>query len=1120
MNNKSINQEVHSFCTFCKKTPIAMRITLLFLFVLIFQLQANDSYSQNTKISLDMENTRIEKVLQSIEEKSDYYFLYNSKLIDVDKKIDIHVNNATIASVLDKIFRTENVEYEVKNAQIILSPKNINENSSGLSYESRQAGKKITGKVVDENGEAVIGANVVEKGTMNGTVTDIDGNFSLQADNNAILQISYIGYHPQEINIAGRTDIDIILEEDLKTLDEVVVVGYGVQKKSDITGAVSSLSSRMLEERPQINIIQSLQGAIAGLNISVTGSNAEGSSSATTIRGSNSITASNKPLIILDGVPFDGPWSEINSTDVQSIEVLKDASSAAIYGARGANGVILVTTKRGDADKLNVSYNAFVTMSKPINIPRLMNGEEYWKYKIEALKEANTVDPTPDNPEPWMANMTDTEIRMHEQGNYTDWVDAITRNAFSQQHNLSFRGGASKTKYYISLNYLNSQGVALNNKFERYNFRINLDQEFNSWLKFTTNTQLGRYNRSGSSPDFGRAFLMIPLSEPYNEDGSVKLKTWEHSSEAFNRNPLSNINEKNSDVRYKVITNNAIDITVPWVKGLSYKLNTGFTLETSSWKNYKGRDTFQGEGTNGELNTDDWNSSDWMIENIVSYINQFGKHNIFFTGLYSAQSKVREGVGLNGKDFPNDVMYYYQPAKAGTISGSASYWKQNHISQMARLNYSYDSRYLLTLTARRDGYSAFGDDSKFGIFPSMALGWNISNEDFFTDSKAEKLISSLKLRASYGKNGNEAVSGAYVTLPNLNTFNYLTDDHKPMYGFYPVKLASPNLGWETTTSFNTGLDFGLLAGRIQGSFDMYWSNTSDLLLSRTIPTINGTSTLLDNVGKTSNNGWEFQVTSTNINNKDFTWNTTLNMVHYNSKIKNVGLFDENGNPADDVASRWFIGHPVGSNYDYVFNGIWQITNPDNPNGAQDPNYPNSIPGYMKYEDNDGEIGITTADRRIIGRSLPDITIGMMNMLNYKNVSLSFFINSQFGQTARNYLKDVNSNSYAQNKMMIEFWTPDNPINTYPKNQLNSGVNPEGAGFYEKTDFIRLQDVTLSYKFPKSILGKTGIERFEVYTNLKNIYTWTNWTGLDPEFIGSQRAAPQLGSMVLGVKFDF
>lgn len=975
----------------------------------------------------------------------------------------------------------------------------------------------VTGNVKDEKGEPIIGANVIVKGTSVGSITNLEGDFSLaNVQNGSIIEISFIGYLQQEVKVDGNKPINVFLKEDNKVLDEVVVVGYGVQKKSDVTGAVATFNAKTLDERPRTNIIQSLQGSIAGLNISITGSNAEGSASSTVIRGTNSISASNKPLLILDGIPFDGPWSEINSNDVQSIEVLKDASSAAIYGARGSNGVILITTKKGEEGKMSVSYNAFFTFNTPINIPRMMNGEEFWKYKTEAIQASLGANAEPDA---YLAQMTATEIRMHEAGLSTDWLDLATRNSFSQQHNLSFRGGAAKTKYFISANYINNEGITVNNQFERYNFRINLEQQFASWLKFSTNTQLGRYNRSGKSPDFGRAFLMPPIAEAYNEDGSLKLKAWESSSDQFNRNPLSEIYESNSDVRYKVITGNAIDITVPFIKGLSYKLNTGFTYEASTYKNYEGRNTYFGEQLNGRLNTDDWNQTNWIVENILNYVRTFDKHSIFFTAMYSAESTVYEQNKMSGTDFPNDVMTYYQASKAGTLSGSSSYWKQNHISQMARLNYSFDSRYLLTLTMRRDGYSAFGEKSKFGIFPSIALGWNVSNEDFYQKLSIKDYLSTLKMRFSYGKNGNEAISGAYATLPNLSTFNYLTEDHKPMYGFYPRKLASPSLGWETTTSFNAGIDFGLLNGRIQGSIDAYWSNTKDLLLSRTIPTINGTDNLLENIGKTANNGVELQLTSTNIDNKNFNWSTTFTLSHYNTKIKDVGLYDENGKPIDDIASGWFIGQPVNVNYGYVFDGVWQISDPSNLNGEQDPDIMYSIPGYVKYKDIDGKKGITTDDREIIGRRIPDFTAGISNTFTYKDFSLSFFLNGQVGATARNYLRDVNGISYSQNKMMIEFWTPENPINTYPKNML-SNVDPYGAGFYEKTDFLRLQDITLTYRLPKSLLGKIDIDRLDVFMNIKNLATWTSWTGLDPEFIGNQRATPAVRSLILGFKLDF
>lgn len=410
----------------------------------------------------------------------------------------------------------------------------------------------INGNVTDEQGEPIIGANVVIQGTGTGTITDVEGNFKLASvTKGAVMEISFIGYISKTLQVKDASSLKIVLKEDNQALDEVVVVGYGVQRKSDLTGSVASVNSDVLESRPQANLIQSLQGAVPGLNISVTGSNAEGSSTTTRIRGNNSITADNKPLVILDGIPFDGPWSEINPNDVESIEVLKDASSAAIYGARGSNGVILITSKRGKKDRLTVSYDTYVTIDQPINLPRMMNGKEFYKYKSEAFKATNTTPPTEENPEPWLDNFTPTELAMYAAGQSTDWMKLATQTGIKQQHNLSFRGGANKTSYFISLNYTDVKGTAVGNEFKRYNVRFNLDQEFNSWLKFSTTTQLGRYDRSGSSASFWRAIKQVPLGRAYNEDGSLTLSATEDSSSAFSINPLGSLNNKTKDTRWR-----------------------------------------------------------------------------------------------------------------------------------------------------------------------------------------------------------------------------------------------------------------------------------------------------------------------------------------------------------------------------------------------------------------------------------------------------------------------------------------------------------------------------------------------------------------------------------------
>jgi len=1102
-------------------SKILLRMKLLTFFIFLSMLSASaSSYSQQTKFKLNLSGVSVREVFREIEENSKFILLYNEKQLDVNRKVDINVDNETVESILDQTFKDTPNRYKIYDRQIVISTVESQEPAVEVVKEIPTEQKnQISGTVKDSKGVLLPGVSVVVKGTTIGTVTDIDGKFVLATSSDVkTLVFSFIGMKSIETDLKGKTNLSIVLEEETIGLGEVIAVGYGVQKKSDLTGAVVSFNTKTMQENPKVNVIQNLQGAVAGLNISFTGSNAEGSATSTTIRGSNSITASNKPLIILDGVPFTGSWAELNPNDIQSIEVLKDASSAAIYGARGSNGVILIATKKGKKEQMTISYDGFMSMDQAINIPNLMDGESFWKYKIEALKAANTAPITPTNPEPWMGAITATEDRMHKAGLSTDWLDLSLRNGFKQQHNASFRGSVNKTSYYVSLNYTDSKGVSVNDQFKRAGFRINFEQELTSWLKFNTNTQFGRYDRSGKSPDFGKAFLMNPLSEAYDADGNMRLSSWEDSSVSYARNPLSSINEKNSNITQKLITNNAFDVTIPFVKGLSYKLNTGYTSEFQKVQNYQGRDTYEGLGANGILENSSNNSTDWIIENILSYIRDFGKHSLFVTGLYSAQSTVAEANSQTGRDFGNDVMYYYQVSKAGTLSGTANYVKANHISQMIRVNYSYDSRYLLTLTARRDGYSAFGENSKFGLFPSVALGWNLSNEAFYKGTSISNVLSNFKYRISLGKNGNEAVS-PYVTLPNLSSDNYLSDSKNPLYGYYPSRLESPNLGWESTASLNTGFDFGLYKDRIRGTFDVYWSNTSNLLLSRTIPSINGTNSLIDNVGKTKNNGFEVQITSRNIQNNKFTWSTDLALSHYRTQIVDVGLFDESGNPIDDIASNWFIGQPVSVNYDYKITGIWQIANPANPNGKQDPNFQYSIPGYVKYDDKTAGNDINPADKQLIGSRIPDFTAGLNNTFRYGNFSFNVFLNSTFGITARNTLLNVGNVSWRENQMEKVFWTPENPINTYPKNDLNGSVNPLRAGFYEKTDFIRVQDISLSYHFPEKIIKQLKMQKLELYMNINNLYTWTNWSGLDPEFIGNQLSIPKTRSFLLGLRFD-
>ncbi len=954
---------------------------------------------------------------------------------------------------------------------------------------------QVKGTVFDGvNNEPFIGASVVVKGTMKGVNTDVDGSFSLDAAAGDILLFSFVGYVDQEVVITDvNAQIYVTLMEDVTLLDEVVVVGYGSQKKSDVTGAVATFDSKQLQERPNLNLVHAMQGAVAGLQISVTGSNAEGSRTTTRIRGNNSISASNSPLVILDGIPYDGNWGELNTNDVESVEILKDASSAAIYGARGANGVILIQTKKGkEGQKVSVSYNGYVALDKAINIPAMMDGKTFYEMKTAAG---------------WATSAT--EEKMYAEGRSTDWLALAMQDGLRMDHNLSFRGASKTTRFYASANLSNNRGLAIGDNFKRYHFNFSFEQDLGKWFKFGTNTRYGYYDRGGSSVNFSNAYLMNPLSEPYNEDGSIRLLTWEDNN--YSDNPLSALNEISNDIVRSFTSNNYLDVMTP-IKGLTYRLNTGYTYRTRLQQNYQGKDTVEGMKNSGVLYTGNMYREDWIVENILSYSREFGKHTLFLTGLYSAQSQDVIRNSINAQGFPNDVMTYWQPNKASTLSASASRVTSTHISQMFRVNYSYDSRYLLTLTARRDGYSAFGNDRKYGIFPSVALGWNLSNEAFMNGSK----FNLLKLRVSWGKNGNEAID-AYSTLPVLNGKNYLSDEYTSIYGFYPNQLASPLLGWETTTSYNVGLDFGLLKNRIKGTFDVYTTRTSDLLLKRTIPSINGTNSLLDNVGRTRGNGIEFQISSINISKRNFSWSTDFNIVHAHNEIVDVGLYDKDGNPMDDVASEWFIGYPINVNYDYTFDGIHQ--------SGETLSYttPISQPGYVKYKDLDGDQVIDTKDLSIIGSREPRLTFGLNNLLTYKNLTLSVFMSGQIGALYPNYLMSTHTLSFRRNQLARTFWTEDNPINTFHKNVGDGSENTKRVGFYEKTDYLRIQDVNLGYSFPRDWTTNFGISRLQIYANIKNLCTWTSWSGLDPEFVTSatgQRAVPQIREFLLGVRIDF
>lgn len=956
--------------------------------------------------------------------------------------------------------------------------------------------RTITGTVTDETGETLPGVNVVVQGTTTGTTTDVNGTYSIGVPaNNNVLVFSYIGMITREIQIGNSTVINVTMEMETFGMDEVVVVGYGTQKKSDITGTVASVGQERLELVPNLNIAQAIQGAVPGVMMQ-TSSAGSAPNEVIMIRGRNSIRASNDPLIVVDGIPYGGQLRDINPNDVKSIEVLKDASAAAIYGSRGANGVILVTTKEGLEGKPKISYDGYYSIQQFTDLPNLMNGEEFYNFKMDREPDA----------------LTQSEREVYESGEWVDWLDLALRNGKSTQHNISVSGGFQNTQYYVSGGITDVQGLAVNDNYLRLTTRINLDTKITDWLTLGTRTQFSYDDRSGNSPTWDGdqgVFWMNPLTKAYDENGKLTIYPWD--DDPYFRNPLMGTLATNMNESYQAVINNYAIVNIPFVPGLNYRINTGFRMRFLDTGNYYGRDTQVGLNNRGDASTNRSRYNNNVIENIVNYNREFGNHNLFFTGVYSFEENKGSSNTLSASGFPHDFLTWYSASQAELIQPGFSYNSTALISQMLRLNYSYDSRYLLTLTGRRDGYSGFGAANKWGVFPSVALGWNIANENFFT---AKNFLNELKLRASFGLNGNQAV-GAYETISRLSQNNIVAGS-STLPGYIPSRLGEDNLGWESTKNLNVGLDFGMLNNRIVGDLNVYKSNTYDLLLGRTISAVHGITSITQNIGETENFGFEASVTSRNIVKKDFRWVTTANAAALKNKIVSLyGELDEDGNEIDDIANQWFIGQPIRVNFGYVWDGIWQQDEADMAAlyGTQ--------PGFVKIKDLDGDTALTANDRKIIGQQDPKFMWGMNNSVTYKNLTLSVFMHGVHGVTKNNVLKSDNVyNGVRRNTTKKNWWTPENPNNEWYMNHIDAHrMQGVSANNYENASFIRIKDITLTYDFARGLLKNSGLDKLKVYFTGRNLFTFTNWEGLDPELDG-QRSIPLQKEYVFGINLGF
>jgi len=931
----------------------------------------------------------------------------------------------------------------------------------------------LRGKVTDDRGVPVPGANIKVSGTNQGTTSDANGAFSITLSKPAILVISFVGYAQKSVPADGNNlALTVVLTENTdKNLSEIVVVGYGTQKKSDITGSVTSIPKARFSELPVTNVLQAIQGVAAGVNITQT-SSVPGAAPSALVRGQNSINANTGPYVVVDGIPLSktgGTLNDINPNDIASMEILKDASSVAIYGTNGANGVILITTKRGTTGKPVIRYNAYAGVEDIAHILEPRDAQAYLQKYADYLSQTGQTQTSP------VPNFG--ELQNYNAGVTTDWVKEATQTGILQDHNLSISGGSADVRYFISGDYLDQKGVVKGYNYKRASVRSNLDINVTSFLTVGTSMFFTNNNTDGGRVNLLNATAMSPYGVKYNADGTYRI--YPMNPEQLYVNPLLGLVTDRVNRSTNLNGNAYAEVKFSGkLQGLKYRLNAGYTYLPVRTGSYTGRAANDLNGTANTLNSE---NNSYTLENVLSYTKDIKKHHIDFTGLYSNQQrKYVENKG-NATGFVNDELSFNNLGAGATQTSSSFAYRYGQISQMGRINYSYDSRYLLTVTARRDGSSVFGGNtSKYGVFPSAAIGWNISREAFMQNMK---FVDNLKLRLSHGKSGNEAIA-VYRTITADTTVR------QPFNGVSTIGVTAKNLGnnnlkWETTTSTNLGLDFGILKNRISGTIDAYKTKTTDILLLRSLPIITGYGNVFDNLGEVDNRGIEITVNTKNFEQGNFRWETSVNFATNRNKL--VDLY---GDRKSDLGNRWFIGQPINVVYDYRMTGVWQV--------GEDPSKqdPGAKPGDLKFADLNGDGQITADDREVLGQTAPKWTGGLTNTFHYKNLNLNIFI-----QTARGITKTNNDLNYGDETgkrntpAEVGYWTAGNQSQSRPALSYN---NTRGYGYASDASYTRIKDVTLSYVFGQKVLDKLHLGSLTIYASGRNLHTFTNWIGWDPE----------------------
>lgn len=1064
---------------------------------------------KEARITLSLNNATVEQVFQEIENSTNYEFFYDRSFIDKKIRLNLKLSNSAVSEVLMKVSEKAGLKFRQVNHVINVSEIEKQNNLQQEVIEVIIQTRAIRGKVTAGDSETLPGVNVVEKGTTNGTVTDLEGEYNLTVSEGATLVFSSVGYTSEEVVVGNRSVIDLVLSEDVQQLQELVVIGYGTQEKKDVTGAIGTVEQENIVRANPVQTAQALQGQVAGVNVSRVNGR-PGAGFEINIRGLNSINFSNEPLVVIDGV-MGGDINFLDPNDIESMDILKDASATAIYGSRGANGVIIITTKRGSIGKPKVTYNGYAGVKTPAHLPDMMNAQQFY--------QASVIDKQMDGGSP--RAFTSTEVDNFESGRSVDWIDEVTSPNLQTNHSISVGGGNETTTYHFSGGYLNEGGNLLNTKFQRYNIKGSMDSKLSEVFKVGFSSYFLHSKLDlGSNEALRSAYRARPTGVIYydqvlNPDENKDLNwngyaAWMGIDDKQVLHPLVEAHPDNfgDETRASNFLGNAYLEITP-LEGLSIRSSLSVGLENSRNGQFRGTFTKSQRTTRApRAYRSTENLGNYTLDNIISYKKQSGDHDFTFTGVQSVFQERVETMDSQVDDLPYDS-YWYAMGSAATISNfGTDLVEWSLLSYMGRFIYGFKDRYLLTVTGRWDGASQLSEGNKWDFFPSVALAWRLDEEQFIQDLN---FFSNLKVRASYGFVGNSAVAPYSTQARLLNTaYDF---GGSPAFGFAPANLGNRALTWEKSREFNLGFDLGFVNNRIMTTIEIYNRTTEDLILNQQLPTSSGFNQVTSNVGQVQNRGVEVSLNTFNINTPKFRWNTSVNF----SSNRNEILELYGGDVQEDIGNQLFVGEPIRVNYYFEFDGIWQLNESDQAEQF------GQLPGSVRVVDqnNDGIIN-SAEDRVVLGSPLPSWVMGITNKFNYANFDLSFLIYTQQGAQYRNSMLsgtmgDLGSGRY--NALDLNYWTSQNPSNDY------YGVavpNPYRQAIqYQDASFLRVSDVTMGYTFPRTFMDGLNVSNFRVYGQVINPFLFHDFDGMDPEYnSGTYNDDVPSATYLLGVNLSF